>query len=168
MVSLINYEPRYQDQVLSLILTIQQDEYQIPITLSDQPDLLNIPNIYQTNKGNFWLAIENGEVVGTIALIDINESFAIIRKMFVKQNFRGKEKNIATQLLQTLLDWAKTNSFTAIYLGTTTSFKAAHRFYEKNGFIEIDKSQLPASFPLVAVDNVFYQYTIKRIAPPKS
>jgi hypothetical protein len=35
--------------------------------------------------------------------------------------------------------------------------KAAHRFYEKNGFVEIAKEQLPESFPLMRVDNRFFK-----------
>jgi RimJ/RimL family protein N-acetyltransferase len=46
---------------------------------------------------------------------------------------------------------------TEIYLGTTAEFLAAHRFYEKNGFKEIAKSQLPPAFPIMAVDTKFYK-----------
>lgn len=43
-----------------------------------------------------------------------------------------------------------------IFLGTTAKFLAAHRFYEKNGFREIARSELPESFPIVSVDTKFY------------
>jgi hypothetical protein len=36
--------------------------------------------------------------------------------------------------------------------------KAAHRFYEKNGFKQISKQDLPDDFPLMPVDNVFYKF----------
>jgi hypothetical protein len=38
--------------------------------------------------------------------------------------------------------------------------RAAHRFYERNGFDEIDARALPASFPRMAVDTRFYQRTL--------
>ena len=44
-----------------------------------------------------------------------------------------------------------------VYLGTTAKFLAAHRFYEKNGFVEIDHSELPESFPVMVVDTKFYR-----------
>jgi len=34
---------------------------------------------------------------------------------------------------------------------------AAHRFYEKNGFCRIGRSELPAAFPVTAVDTIFYR-----------
>lgn len=33
---------------------------------------------------------------------------------------------------------------------------AAHRFYEKNGFRELARSELPERFPVMAVDSKFY------------
>jgi len=46
---------KYQDDILSLIVNIQQKEFSIDITATDQPDLCNIKDFYQVNKGNFWL-----------------------------------------------------------------------------------------------------------------
>ena len=60
------YREAYKNEVINLILDVQQNEFQIPITREDQPDLKDIPNFYQTGAGNFWVAICNGKVVGTI------------------------------------------------------------------------------------------------------
>lgn len=83
----IEYNESYKDQVIKLILSIQQNEYAIPITLDDQPDLTTIPTSYQTRNDNFWLAIEDDKVVGTIALIDLGRQITTLRKMFVAKNF---------------------------------------------------------------------------------
>jgi hypothetical protein len=80
--------------------------------------------------------------------------------MFVKEHFRGSMKGIARRLLRVLLDWCKLHDVHEMYLGTTTKFLAAHRFYEKNCFSEIKQSELPASFPVMTVDTKFYQYFI--------
>jgi RimJ/RimL family protein N-acetyltransferase len=39
--------------------------------------------------------------------------------------------------------------------------KAAHRFYEKNGFTRLAKHDLPKSFPLMAADTIFYELHLK-------
>ncbi|HEY9638860.1 MAG TPA: GNAT family N-acetyltransferase [Coleofasciculaceae cyanobacterium] len=159
-----SFSAKHQQQVVELITQIQQQEFGIAITIADQPDLLNIPEFYQVDNGNFWVALdpENNreQVIGTIALIDIGNHQAVIRKMFVHQNYRGKQKGIGQQLLQTLIDWAKYRSITELYLGTTEKLKASHRFYEKNGFVQIEKFQLPKTFPIMNVDTRFYQYWI--------
>ena len=40
-----------QAEVLEVILPIQQEEFAIPITAEDQPDLLAIADFYQTGTG---------------------------------------------------------------------------------------------------------------------
>ncbi|KAM3101510.1 hypothetical protein ACKFKF_07140 [Phormidesmis sp. 146-12] len=62
---ILTYQPQYQMQVAKLILQIQREEFGLPITLEDQPDLLDIPTAYQQGNGNFWIAVENDQVIGT-------------------------------------------------------------------------------------------------------
>lgn len=157
---IIPFQNQYQSQVIAMIVNIQQKEFHIAITADQQPDLKTIPQFYQSGKGNFWIALDGDQVVGTIGLLDIGHSEAALRKMFVHQDYRGKEKAIAKQLLDTSLEWAKEHQIKSIYLGTTPAFLAAHRFYEKNGFVEIHSDKLPKSFPIMQVDKKFYKYTL--------
>ncbi|MCK9763026.1 GNAT family N-acetyltransferase [Pseudomonas syringae pv. syringae] len=92
----------------------------------------------------------------TAALKDIGSGQAALRKMFVAAPFRGKEFSIAAKLLDRLIEESTRKGVTEVFLGTTDKFLAAHRFYEKHGFQEIAKEDLPASFPLIAVDSKFY------------
>ena len=79
--------------------------------------------------------------------------------MFVHKDYRGA-KQTAKKLLDVLLNWSRGQGLQEIYLGTTDKFLAAHRFYEKNGFAELCKEQLPAAFPVMKVDSRFYRYTV--------
>ncbi|MFS0870309.1 GNAT family N-acetyltransferase [Paenibacillus xylanilyticus] len=153
------YSSKYQSQVLDLILQIQQQEYHIPITREDQPDLLEIETFYQKGNGNFWVAAANDEVVGTIALLDIGEANIALRKMFVAENYRGKTLQVSSRLLHQAFQWARENAVHDIYLGTTQQFVAAHRFYERNGFVSVTREELPDAFPLMKVDTKFYHHT---------
>ena len=145
-------------QVADLIVNIQQNEFDLPITAADQPDLQDIPGFYQNGSGNFWTAELGGRVVGTIALLDIGSGEAALRKLFVEAPYRGRSYGIADELLKTLHQWAEEKKIQSIYLGTTSKFLAAHRFYEKNGFELIEKRELPGSFPVMSVDTRFYRY----------
>jgi N-acetylglutamate synthase-like GNAT family acetyltransferase len=155
-----NYQNHHKDQIIPMILKIQTEEFSVPVTIDDQPDLLNIPSFYVKGNGNFWVATENDNVIGTIALCDIGNFQCALRKMFVAQEYRGKEKMVAHQLLAALLDWCKEKNVSDVYLGTVATFYAAHRFYEKNGFKEIEKHMLPTSFPVMAQDSKFYVYNL--------
>ena len=154
----LEYEPKNERDVIDLILDIQTNEFGIQINEDQQPDLKNIPNIYQKGNGNFWVSIHQNNVIGTISLLDIGNDQVALRKMFVHLGFRGKEFGISSALLRQALKYAREKSVKSVYLGTTAEFIAAHKFYEKNGFVEVSKVDLPAKFPVMAVDSKFYVY----------
>jgi GNAT superfamily N-acetyltransferase len=147
----------YCDQVIDLILSIQQKEFGLSITIDQQLDLLDLETNYHQGGGNFWGAFLGDELVGTIALINCGHHSGCIRKMFVKKEYRGKELGTAQQLLNILLQFSSEIEITHIYLGTVHQLKAAHRFYERNGFTPIVVANLPTYFPLMLTDNMFYQ-----------
>jgi len=147
------------DDIIDLITSIQIAEFDVATSAEKQPDLRDIPGFYQGGMGNFWLAFENDELVGTIALKDVGEGVCAFRKMFVKKEYRGKERGIAIKLMETLLSWAEEKGAQEIYLGTVDVYHAAHRFYEKSGFTEVTREQVPDSVPLMDVDVKYYRYS---------
>ncbi|HTR31785.1 MAG TPA: GNAT family N-acetyltransferase [Puia sp.] len=153
-------------RIVDLILPIQQQEFNVAINLAAQPDLLDIEAFYFRDGGHFWGAIDtdNGQLVGTVALLSIGQGAGALRKMFVRSAFRGKEFAIAQRLLDALIDYCVSHSISTLYLGTIDSMKAAHRFYERNGFTRIEKTALPAYYPNMAVDNMYYYRTINTFA----
>lgn len=156
MIKIEIYTEKYKTDIAALILNIQNNEFNVPLTIADQPDLLDIENFYFKKNGNFWVAVEDEKLIGTIALIDFDNGQAALRKMFVHNNYRGKEKGVGQLLLDKLLDWCKQKNITKIYLGTVEQLHAAKKFYVKNGFEKIDKVTLPESFPLMKVDTEFF------------
>ena len=84
--------------------------------------------------------------------------------MFVKKEFRGKELGTAQLLLTKVYDWCSSAGISHIYLGTMSQFKAAHKFYEKNGFNRISKKDLPNGFVNSSVDDVFFVKTLQQPA----
>jgi|TARA_R110002124_G_scaffold55368_1_gene156639 putative acetyltransferase len=163
MIRYIPFETKYQEKLIKLILDIQQIEFNISITKEQQPDLQAIDTFYRKNGGEFWLAIDsNDDVVGSIALINIGNGNGVIRKMFVKQAYRGKDYGIAQKLFEMLLCYCKMNAFNYLYLGTVNILAAAITFYKRNQWIEIQKSDLPLEFPLMIQDNIFFSLDLTR------
>jgi GNAT superfamily N-acetyltransferase len=154
------YQEKYKAGIAQLILNIQQNEFNVPITISDQPDLLDIEDFYFRKDGNFWVAVENERVIGTIALIDMGNRQSALRKMFVHKDYRGKEKGIGQLLLNTLIGWCRQKGIDEVYLGTVEQLHAAKRFYERNGFVKVEKASLPETFPLMPVDTEFFKLII--------
>ncbi len=156
------FKPSDEQAVLHVILRIQREEFGVPITVDEQPDLRAIPTFYQQGCGNFWVAeveddVRGAMVVGTIGLKDIGAGQAALRKMFVSAPYRGRTFGVAHALLAHLLQSARERGVAEIFLGTTAMFLAAHRFYEKHGFVQTDADALPDRFPRMAVDSRFYR-----------
>ena len=76
------YSEKYRNEVISLILDIQNNEAKIGLPLSEQPDLLDINRRYRQNGGEFWIALFNGEIIGTIGLMMKERHCAVLKKFF--------------------------------------------------------------------------------------
>ena len=75
------YDGKYDNEIISLILSIQNDEAKIDLPLAEQPDLLNIHHSYQQNGGEFWVALCGGKVIGTVGLMLREHHCAILKKL---------------------------------------------------------------------------------------
>lgn len=161
MIEIVSHRRELQQPVIDLILQIQREEFGFDIEAEDQPDLLEVQDFYQSGAGGFWVALDDEQVVGTIALRDIGNGQAALRKMFVKPSHRGREHALAARLLAQLIASAKANRLREIFLGTTEKFAAAHRFYEKNGFVRVEPHALPNAFPRMSLDTRFYVLALR-------
>jgi len=148
-----------RDEVVDFIVGIQQGEFGLPITAADQPDLSHVDGFYRAGGGEFWVAREDGGIVGTIALVVFQPGHAAIRKMFVAPSHRGSV-GLAATLMTHLLHWAADHGIEQIWLGTTSVMTTAQRFYTRHGFTSVAPEELPAAFPLMAVDSVFFHRNV--------
>jgi ribosomal protein S18 acetylase RimI-like enzyme len=134
------YSDEYAQLAKFLIVSILESEfghYNI-----SRPDLNNITSFYQIDKGNFWIALLENDLIGTIGLKD-HSGVAYIKRMAVLKEHRGK--GVAQELLSTVIKYAQQQGFTKIYLSTSQNLVAANRFYIKEGFEVIDR--LPKKIP---------------------
>lgn len=152
------FVPEDADRVQRLVLAIQREEFGVPVTLEEQPDLRDVPTYYEKDRGAFWVAVDGSNLVGTIGLLDIGHGQGALRKMFVAPSHRGAAVGVGAALLRTCLEWATTAGMHDVLLGTTEQFRAAHRFYEKWGFVQIPQEALPEHFPRMRLDSRFYRY----------
>ncbi len=145
-------DQKIKNQIFDFVLDIRLNEmgWKTP-----PDDLLDIPNVYLTNKGNFWIVVDNDKLIGTAGVKDMKNNQAYLERMYVDNNFRGT--GLAKELLEVLLDYARRNEFKEIYLQTADTAKRAIAFYIKNGFEQAEV--LPASFHHYN-DAVFYHLQI--------
>ncbi len=148
------YSEKYRDEILSLILDIQNNEAKIGLTLEEQPDLLDIARSYRQNGGEFWMAVSDGRTVGTIGLMMKERHCAILKKFFVKKEFRSQKVGLA--LYRELYRFAERSGVRHLILDTPAVARVSHRFYEKAGFRKIGTDELPIPYTYPDRNSVFY------------
>ena len=104
------------EEIIALILDIQNNESKINLSLEEQPDLLDIRECYQKKCGEFWIALSDGEVIGTIGLMVKENACAVMKKFFVKKEYRSKKIGFA--LYSKLLEYARNKGVRHIILDT--------------------------------------------------
>lgn len=113
-----------------------------------------IIDVYLMSNYKFWVATDRNKVVGTIGIVKLTNGNIVLKSMFVDKMYRGQ--GISRLLLDTLINWVVQNKYKQIYLGTMTQFTAGQRFYEKNGFVKCNKTELPTDFTINTLDTIFY------------
>ncbi|HDS11694.1 MAG TPA: N-acetyltransferase [Candidatus Wirthbacteria bacterium] len=106
------YKIDYDQKIIQHVDSILGLEFASPVSPQIDPDLFAIEDYYQKTGGNFWIALDKDQVIGTIALINIGQNRGLLKRMYVQKEYRGK--GVAQELLQTLLEFAQKNSFGVI------------------------------------------------------
>lgn len=159
--SVKSFQNEHLKGLTSLITHIQEGEFHLPLSPEQHEELKNIPNAFQFGNGNYWIALDGERVIGSMAAFDIGHNELQLRDVFVHEEYRGKAKGVSRKLLDTVLSWAKERAIEKIYLGTAPVFLAAHRFYEKSGFTEIRKEDLPKYISCHPADTKFFRYDVQ-------
>lgn len=148
------YREKYRQQVIDLILHIQNDEAKIALSLDEQPDLMDIDSYYRKSGGEFWIAVENDSVVGTIALMCRGEGNGILKKFFVRRDYR--KQKVGYVLYCRLIEFAEEKNISTIILDTPSVAHDSHRFYERSGFVRISRAELPFEYDYPDRDSYLY------------
>ena len=76
-----DYQGDRDQEVADLVLSIQNGEAGLGLTIDDQPDLLRIAKEYR--DGGFWVALDSREaIVGSIGLL-VYGRIGVLKKFFV-------------------------------------------------------------------------------------
>lgn len=152
------YDDKYKKEVIDLILYVQNVEYEVGITIEEQPDILDIKKNYIDNGGHFWIALnQEGNVIGSIGLEKKTKKVAVLKKFFVYKKYRGREHGVGMKLYNSLLDFAKNQNISTIILDTPSKANRSHNFYKKVGFLEISKEALPISYEYADRDSLIFR-----------
>lgn len=155
------YKHEYRNQVIALILYLQNYDNRVDLSLEEQPDMADIVGNYLDTDGGFWVAIAgNGDVVGTIGLLKLNENYGVLKKFFVMSEYRGHAQNVSGQLYSQLITTARVKGLQHLVLDTPENCHRAHHFYRKNGFVELTREQVPVHYDYPDRDSLFFELAL--------
>jgi GNAT superfamily N-acetyltransferase len=121
------FEPGHADGFRTLVADTLREFGFEPDPQID-PDLVDPVAVYIA----LWVAVLEGDVVGSIALRDLGANELELKRMYLRASQRGR--GLGKRLLATALDWARANGATVIKLDTSERMEAAQRLYEAYGF----------------------------------
>lgn len=147
------YEERWHGEVTDLVLSIQNGEYGIDLPLGEQPDLMDIEGSF-SDGGRFWVALEEGHVVGCIGLMRKTPTGGVLKKLFVDPRMRGRHVGLA--LYEALERFCHDEGIACLVLDTPSVATRSHRFYRRAGFVEITPDELPFPYTYPDRDSLLF------------
>ncbi len=89
-------------------------------------------NKYDDTKERLWIVECGVDIIGSIAIVKVDEKTAQLRWLFVEPHMRNK--GIGTKLMYEALNFSRNRGYQKVILGTISNLIFARRLYEKNGF----------------------------------
>ena len=114
MITIGQFEDKYTQDVIDLVLHFQNDGTRPLVTVNDQPDLLNITCEYIEKGGNFWVAKDDSKLIGSIGIMPYNNEIAVLKKFFVYEDYQGEPYHIGQKLYTRLLSFANEKNIKTI------------------------------------------------------
>ena len=135
-VEIISYKDKYATAFKDL--NIEWLEKYFYVEDHDTEVLENAKTYIIDNGGYIFFALVDGNVAGTVALMNEPEGFEL-SKMAVSPEFQGLK--IGQQLMQYCIDFAKEKNWTQLLLYSNTILENAIYIYRKYGFKEVELEQ---------------------------
>src|SRR5687768_11261677 len=137
----VPFKNKYQPLIDEMLAEIQK-EFDHPFTSASSKRMMDANKVRGTK---FWVLMDDEVLAGTVGIIKMKNNSLALKSFFIPLKYRGS--GAAKILLDTVIYFSKKKKIQTIYLGTMDQMKAAHRFYEKNGFVKTDEKDLPTDFP---------------------
>lgn len=140
MVRIRKVTPDDAGQVKALITGIMGTEFVKDEPTFDLQDLENIPSAYGGKRDLFLVAEKEGKIVGTTAVKEDDSDVALLRRIFVDKECRGK--GYGTRLLNKALAFCFDHHYKTVNFRGTSRMQTALALCLKNGFEQADISEL--------------------------
>ena len=123
-------------KVKNLIQNIMETEFSTAGKFYTMHDVEQPEKYYGGEKDTFLIAEENGEIVGTVAVKEDAPQTALLRRVFVHKDYRGK--GYGKKLMNKALEFCFQHNYQNVVFRGVDKMQAALKLCLKNGFEEAD------------------------------
>lgn len=99
-------------------------------------DLSALMERYSGPRAGFWVAEDEGAIVGTVAIRPKDGDRCELKRLYVRADCRGT--GLGQRLVQHAEAFARAAGYAHIWLDSSRRFAEAHRLYLRNGFVLTD------------------------------
>lgn len=124
------FSPEYSAEIRSFVIGVLADEG-FDYDPQKDFDLEDVEGNYIGSGGAFFMSVEDDRIVGTSAVRNLGSGVCEIKRLYVKNEFRGKGMGLA--LFRAALDFAQKH-YSKAKLKTDSSLSKAISIYLGHGF----------------------------------
>ena len=139
MLEIRPFRPSDQDSVRELVLAGLGEHFGV-VDETANPDMDDVDGAYIQRGHAFSVAIENGELVGTVALMFEGDGVGRVARMSVRATHR--RNGIGRALVNHVSGAARTKGLTRLVLETTREWEEVVAFYERCGFVVTNRDEV--------------------------
>lgn len=122
------------ESVQSLINRIMSSEYGDAVKAYPTDDIEQVSKFYGALGEAFFVAVDGAQVVGTVAIKKEDDRQALLRRLFVAPECRGKR--LGEKLLDEALKFCKDVGYDEVVFKTTSKMQGAIKVCQKRGFTQ--------------------------------
>lgn len=153
------YPARFPDQldVVRAIFREYADSLGVDLSFQNfESELAELPGKFAAPRGRVLLALNNGNVVGCVAMRPLDELTCEMKRLYIRPSGRGQQ--IGRQLATRICQIAREAGYTRIRLDTLPDMQAAQRLYASLGF-----EPIPAYVFNPIVGTIFMERDLTRL-----
>ncbi|OGW82171.1 MAG: hypothetical protein A3G33_10620 [Omnitrophica bacterium RIFCSPLOWO2_12_FULL_44_17] len=149
-------EKQHVESVRSLIEGVLSKEFPAEHQAYPPNDLMDILDSYGKLGEAFFVALDHGTVVGTVGIKKDDDRTALLRRLFVLPEYRGKK--LGEKLVERAIDFCHEVGYDELIFKTTSTMKNANRLCEHVGFL------MRARLDLGPIQLMKYMLNLKKTA----
>ncbi len=130
---ILSYTPKYAEDFKNLNIAWLEKYFWVE---PHDEDVLGNPEKYIIEPGgNIFFVKDNDEIIGTVALMKMEDNIFELTKMAVTPAAQGKK--IGQQLMEHTINFAKNKGWHKLIIYSNRKLENAIYIYKKYGFVEI-------------------------------